>query len=147
MSTFNALDFVLSTLRDHEFALDVLIERLEQSLKTLSETLEKINSSMCMLARATFSCEEWNEFKDVCTGAQIVFYNLSGELKIRAVKDNIIYEFKEPIQSRIEKLRCGVPASFQANINPQELKDFLSRELNIPKEKVIRGTVKFPNIT
>jgi len=100
MSTFNALDFVLSTLRDHEFALDVLIERLEQSLKTLSETLEKINSSMCMLARATFSCEEWNEFKDVCTGAQIVFYDLSGELKIRAVKDNIIYEFKEPIQSR-----------------------------------------------
>ena len=147
MSTFNALDFVLSTLKDHEFALDVLIERLEQALKKLSEILEKIDSSMYTLAGATFSCEEWNEFKEASTGAQAVFYDLSGGLKIKAVKDNIIFEYKEPIQSCTESLRCGIQVRFQANLDPQELKDFLSRELNVPKSRVIRGTVNFSNIT
>ena len=41
MSTFNALDFVLSTLKDHEFALDVLIERLEQALKNYQKSWKR----------------------------------------------------------------------------------------------------------
>ncbi|MEM2939728.1 MAG: hypothetical protein QXU95_05610, partial [Candidatus Bathyarchaeia archaeon] len=60
-----------------------------------------------------------------------------------ALQGNIIYEYREIVPMRMESLQCGVPVRFQTSLDALEIKRILSRELNVPENKIIKGEIYF----
>jgi hypothetical protein len=145
----NALDFVISVLREHESTLDNLIEKLENALKALSPELREAPSkpqpktNIVAKGRVNILCEDWNEFAQTCTSAEKVSFQINEQLRIKALLNNVLYRYEEPIQSNISTTACGIPMSFQPNIEASVTRKFIAKELNIPEERIIRGDISF----
>ncbi|MEM1582011.1 MAG: hypothetical protein QXK89_05825 [Candidatus Bathyarchaeia archaeon] len=162
----NALDFVINVLREHEKNLDALIERLEEIVVGLPATITETSpeaeaerkaaepekapkaieaEKAIKAARAPVSviCENWSDFKEACIGAELVTFHQNGALSVKALQGNIIYEYREMVPTRMESLQCGVPVRFQTSLDALEIKRILSRELNVPENKIIKGEIYF----
>jgi len=150
----NALDFVINVLREHEKNLDALIGRLEEILSGLPTTVaeeeeieekaeEAKREAKAARVPVNILCESWSDFKDACSGAEIIAFNHNGVLSIKALHGNIIYEYREALPTHAGNLQCGVPVRFQTNLDAAEIKKVLSRELNVPESRIIRGEIHF----
>ena len=144
----SAVDFIISVLREHEKNLDSLIEKLDAISKNLSELTasKKKNEATVSYnghANVHITCEDWEEFRELCKEAETFSFHLGNELKIMALHGNTIYEYKEPIPKHIEHLECGVPIYFQAQLNPEKIRRFLLRELNTSDKRIIHGEIQF----
>jgi hypothetical protein len=141
----SALDLVIAVLREHEKTLDSLIEKLENTLKNVSttQTQEKTKTVTSTKRTINFICEEWNEFKKICIGAESISFQWNHELKIKALQGNTIYEYKELIYKHAETMECGIPIKFQPNLDLYEVKRILSKELNVPENRIMRGEIQF----
>jgi hypothetical protein len=145
----NALDLVISVLREHEKTLDSLIENLESVLKNFSATSEKTKTTAAKTIEGVkynvnILCDEWNEFREACTEAEAVSFRLDDKLSIKALQGKITYEYREPIRRHIEIMGCEVPVKFQTHLDPSELRRVLSKELNVPEKRIIQGEISFP---
>ncbi|MEM2110819.1 MAG: hypothetical protein QXX08_02955 [Candidatus Bathyarchaeia archaeon] len=144
----NALDFVISVLREHESALDSLIEKLEDALKRLPSAVEEAPSvekaKPIVKSNVNITCEDWDEFKEASTGAEAVSFRLNNELRLKALLGNIIYNYEESIQRPMGIMGCGIPIKFQPNVEPSNIKRILSKELNVPENRIMRGDIQFP---
>jgi len=130
----NALDFVISVLREHEKALDSIAQKLEEGLKSFRE--------MPKQAFTLFSCVRWSQFKEASEGAEAVSFKLDDELEIRALKGNFIYKYKEAIFGREEEGGCGLLASLKPRLDSEEVRDWTAKELKVPKNRVIEGEIR-----
>jgi len=140
----NALDFIISVLREHEKTLDSLIERLKNISSHLDVNKKSDLQSKCERGSSVrILCEEWEEFKELSREAEVFSFHLGSELKIMALHGNRIYEYKEPILTHIGYLKNGIPIRFQARLDPERIKRFLLKELNISGKKIIRGEIRF----
>jgi len=140
----NALDFVIVALKEHEKTLDSLSNKLEKALKNLSEASGKTKPRVRSNHNVKIICEEWSEFKDACIGAEAVSFQLEDGLRVQALQDNIIYEYREPIPTRIENMRCGIQVKFQAPLKPFDVKRFFLKELNVQDTGIMQGEIQFP---
>jgi len=144
----SAVDFIISVLREHEKNLDSLIEKLDSISKNLSElTVSKKRSAAQVKydghANIHITCEDWEEFRELCREAKTFSFHLDNELKIMALHGNTVYEYREPMPKRTERLECGIPVYFQAQLSPEKIRRFLQRELNALNKKIIRGEIRF----
>ena len=143
----SAVDFIISVLREHEKNLDSLIDKLNSVSKNLLEITSKRKevSQGRYEARGNIyvRCEDWEEFKELSREADVLSFNLDGELKIVALYGNVIYEYRESIPGRTEHLECGVPVYLQAQLSPEKIRKFLLRELKVSEKKIIRGEIRF----
>ena len=144
----SAVDFIISVLREHEKNLDSLIEKLDAISKNLSELTasKKKNETTVSYnghANVHITCEDWEEFRELCKEAETFSFHLGNELRIMALHGNTIYEYKEPIPKHTEHLECGVPIYFQAQLNPEKIRRFLLRELNTSDKRIIHGEIQF----
>jgi len=148
----NALDFVINVLREHEKNLDALIGRLEEILSGLptvaGEKIEKRAEEVQKEIKAArvpvnILCENWSDFRDACSGAEVIAFNHDGVLSIKALHGNIIYEYKETLPTHVGSLQCGIPVRLQTNLDVAEIKKALSRELNVPESRIIKGEIHF----
>ncbi len=145
----NALDFVISVLREHESTLDTLIEKLEDALKALSPELREAPSEpqpktkVVAKARINILCEDWNEFAETCSGAERVSFQIGEQLRVKALLNNVLYRYEEPIQSNISTTACGIPINLQPRIEASATRKFIAKELNVPEERIIRGDISF----
>lgn len=147
----NALDFVIKVLRGHEKSLDSLIGRLKEIIEVFSEEPrtevkaretvigEKERDTAKVLASIT--CSSWSEFKKICSGADVVVFNQDSALNIKAIKGKFIYRYREELPAYTERLRCGIPVRLQAILDFGEIKRVISRELNIPQDRIIKGEI------
>ena len=138
----NALDLVISVLKDHEKTLDSLIEKFENTLKDFSVG-GKAKTVTSTKYNVAIQCEKWSEFRDACRDADAVSFKLDEELEIKAIQGDILYEYVEPVHRRMEIMECGIPAKLQTQLDPSELKRLLSKELNVPENRVIQGKIHF----
>ena len=140
----SALDFIISVLREHEKTLDSLIERLENiSLYLDTNKKNNIRARYERGCNVRILCEEWEEFKELSREAEVFSFHLGNELKIMALHGNRIYEYKEPILTHIGYLKSGIPIRFQAQLDPERIRKFLRKELNISGKKIIHGEIRF----
>ena len=140
----SALDFIISVLREHEKTLDSLVGRLENlSLRLTANKKNDMQSRHEGGGCVRILCENWEEFKELSREAEVFSFHLDGELKIMALQGNRIYEYSEPILNHMGYLRNGIPIRFQAQIDPEEIRKFLLRELNASGKKIIRGKILF----
>jgi hypothetical protein len=137
----NALDLVITVLKEHEKTLDSLIEKLENVLENFPATPEKPKTVPSVKYNVNILCDEWNEFREACIGAEAVSFRLDDKLRIKALQGKITYEFMEPIQRHVEIMGCEVPVKFQTHLDPSELKRVLSKELNVPENRIIQGEI------
>ncbi len=137
----NALDLVITVLKEHEKTLDSLIEKLENALKDFSAVSEKTKAITSARHNVEILCEGWNEFREACTGAEAVSFQLDGKLRIKALQGNIIYEYMESAHRHVKIMECGIPVKFQTYLDPAELKRVLSKELNVPENRIIQGKI------
>ncbi|MEM3194148.1 MAG: hypothetical protein QXH97_04095, partial [Candidatus Bathyarchaeia archaeon] len=116
-----------------------------ETLKTEEKAEEKIEKAP-EVARAPVNiiCESWSDFREACNGAEIVAFHQNGVLSIKALQRNIIYEYREPLPTHVGSLQCGIPVKLQANLDIAEIKKTLSRELNVPENRIIKGEIQFP---
>ncbi|MEM2341529.1 MAG: hypothetical protein QXX94_00500 [Candidatus Bathyarchaeia archaeon] len=149
----NALDFVINVLREHEKNLDALISRLEEILTELStkgeereieEKAETKKAPKAIGVPVNIICESWSDFKDACSGAEVITFHQNNALSIKALQGNIIYEYREALPTHLGSLRCGIPVRLQANLDVSEIKKALSKELNVPESRIIKGEIQFP---
>jgi hypothetical protein len=141
----NALDLVITVLKEHEKTLDSLIEKLEDVLKDFSATSGKTKNPTSIEYNVNIQCDEWNEFKEACIGAEAVLFRLNDKLSIKALQGRITYEYREPIHRNVEIMGCEVPVKFQTHLDPSELKRVLSKELNVPENRIMQGEIRFPS--
>jgi hypothetical protein len=141
----NALDLVISVLKEHEKTLDSLIEKLEDVLKDHSATSEKTKTTTGAKYSVNILCDEWNEFREACIGAEAVLFRLDDRLSIKALQGRITYEYREPIHRHVDIMGCEVPVKFQTHLDPSELKRVLSKELNVPENRIMQGEISFPS--
>ena len=143
----SALDFVLSVLKEHEKNLDSIAEKFEKvanALEKVSGTLEKEEKiPIARVHNVSILCEDWGELAEACQKPEIVCFQLGDELTVKALKGNVIYEYKEHIRGQAQSLECGIPVTFQTRLDPSKVKRFLSRELEIPIQKIVKGEVNF----
>jgi hypothetical protein len=132
------IDFVEAVLKGNEKTLDSLIEKLEGALKNFSQNLENTRNVIVIKNSVIFLCEEWNEFKKACIGAESLSYRCNDQLRVKALQGNVIYEYKEPISNCTEILGCET-------WDPNKVKKVLSKELNVPENRIILGEMQFPH--
>lgn len=142
----NALDFIINVLREHEKKLDSLASKFEGILSGLSALLERrVEEHETNVVRAQVSviCDNWSDFKSACSGAEIVAFNQdSHTLCIKAMNENIVYEYREMLPTYVGSLRCGIPLKCQISLDASEVKRILSRELNVPENRIIEGEIR-----
>jgi len=147
----DVLDFVLNVLKEHEKMLDALTEKFEGVLKNLSAVLEGLKPTpgsetkprAIVKCNINILCEEWGELKEACKRAEVVSFQLDDELRVSALQENIIYEYREAFPKRVESMKCGIPAKFQGSPDQYEVRKFLSRELNVTENKIMKGQMQF----
>jgi len=144
----SALDFVISVLREHEKSLDAIEEKFEKLVSDLSAlTVRKREKAEGARPGGRggihVSCEEWEEFRELCLEPEIVSFQINDILKIKALKDNMIYEYREQIGRHVESLMCGLKVDFHARLDPSKVKKFLSRELKVHENRIIHGDLQF----
>lgn len=141
----NALDFVITVLKEHEKTLDFLIEKLESALKSFPGVSEEAKIVTAAQRSINVQCQEWSEFREACVKAEAVSFRIDGDLEIEALQGSVIYEYKEPTNGHIQTMRCGIPVRFQTHLDPCDVRRVLSKELDVPENRIIRGHIQFPS--
>ncbi len=149
-----ALDFIINVLKEHEKTLDRLIGELGEIAKRLSETgelakrIERIDERMTSVQTelvgligsvsshgetatprsglpVVVKCQRWEDFRSLACGAEAVSFLFKREEKV----------FKT------DALKDGRVLTFDGEFppDPRLLKLWLSKELNIPEEKIFEG--------
>ncbi|MCS7120880.1 MAG: hypothetical protein NZ952_06745 [Candidatus Bathyarchaeota archaeon] len=140
------LDFVISALKEHEKMLDAATRKLEKVFKTISATAEKSEARANAQLKGSLKilCENWDEFKKVGIGATAVTFHINGrELKIQTVRRGMVFEYMVQIPWRFKGVKDGLQYEVEHLLEPAEIREFLSRELRVPAERVIRGEIQF----
>lgn len=143
----NTLDFIINVLREHEKKLDSIASKFEGILSGLSALLgrKKVEEHEAKAVRAQVSvvCDNWSDFRSACSGAEIVAFSQDGyTLSIKAVNENILYEYREILPTYVGSLRCGIPLRCQVSLDVSEVKRILSRELSVPESRIIEGDIR-----
>jgi len=125
------LDFVIGVLREHERALDSVSDRLEKSLKELRQTKRK--SKFVLL-----SCTSWEDFKEVTKRAEAISFRVSPQVTVRALKGSCMYEYAQAPSSEDSRSRKDALPT-----DPEELRNWLSRQLHASKRKILQGELSF----
>jgi len=134
-----ALDFVINVLREHEKALDSVARRLEEELKDLSDVKKGVVSKPSVL----FLCIKWSDFKKASKGSEVISFSLNDELEVRALKDNILYEYKEAVLKRTDSMECGLKGNMKLRLDAEEVRKWLAKELKVPSDRVMEGEIRF----
>ncbi len=111
----DAIDLIVTALKDHEKRLDTLSRRLESICKSLSiyEVYEKIEVEKKEEKRAEPSparkgpsviCNNWNEFRAVSRGAKTVAFEIERNLfHVYSMVNEDVFRYSEDLP--VEKLR------------------------------------------
>lgn len=184
-SKMDAIDLVISVLKDHEKNLDKLIERLTDVLDKREEKHPKEKARPI----GTVECEGWQDFKEKGTGSNLVAFHLeANSLIVEALSEHyllrysedlprIIFHVKKEERNRYSvegyvkgvkkadlkdilslfrgELRCGLQIGVKGSrvdanedefvinvsyeLNREKIKEWLSWELNVPKENIVLG--------
>ncbi|MEM3955667.1 MAG: hypothetical protein QW424_02810 [Candidatus Bathyarchaeia archaeon] len=143
----NTIDFIINVLKEHEKKMDALVSRLERISSVLptivGEGKAERAETKVIRAHVNIICDNWNDFKSLCSGAEIVAFNQDANtLSIKALHENIVYEYRETLPAYAGSLKCGIPLKLQVNIDASETKRILSKELNIPENRIIKGEIQ-----
>jgi len=143
----SALDFIISVLKEHEKTLDSLIGRLENiSSRIVLDANKKSGMQQPRQGGGVcvrIVCENWDEFKELAREAEILSFHFDKKLRIMALHGNRIYEYGEPVLAYTGYLKNGIPVRFQAQLDMEEVRKFLLRELNASGKKIIYGKILF----
>jgi hypothetical protein len=101
----DVIDLIINVLKDHENKLDELVSRLEEAQITSDVSIASQESSMPpqefpkqIKIAVTAVLENWDEFAEKCSGAQLVAYNIAdGFFETSAVTGGIVYIYREEI--------------------------------------------------
>lgn len=124
----DALDLVIGVLKEHEKNLDRLAERLEAVAERLEKAPERPSE---------VRFERWADFRKRCRGAGAVTFE-TGEngLAVSAVSGGRLYRHVISFSRRRERLDCGLEVSTRVHVDSDEVKSWLSRELNVSKKNI-----------
>lgn len=140
----NALDFVINVLKEHEKTLDLLIEKLENALKSFPGVSEEAKMIAAAKRSINVQCEEWTEFREAGLKADAISFRIDGDLEIRALQGNVIYEYRESMNGHVKAMECGISVRFKTQVDPSEVRKVLSRELGVPENRILHGHIQFP---
>ena len=136
------LDFVIGVLKEHERTLDSAVSRLEKNLKELRQT--KRHSKFVL-----FSCTSWEDFREVSKRAEAISFKIEQQVTIRALKGSYMYEYKQASARYTYEYRqtpSVVDSQSKKDALPtdsEELRNWLARQLLVPKKKIIQGELSF----
>ena len=104
----DALDLIITALKDHEKRLDDLYQRLEDivnSLETERRGTEKkderkVESSPTKKAPIVV-CNKWDEFKSRCKGARVVTFEIEENIfHVYSMVDGEVFRYSESLPNR-----------------------------------------------
>jgi tRNA(Ser,Leu) C12 N-acetylase TAN1 len=155
-AALEALDFIINVLKEHEKDLDRLADKIGTTLEKYGETGElttKITDVEGRLARlqnqisdliqiisqpqaqpavtrglpVIVRCRQWQDFKNLATNAETLSYLQKGPdrtFQADAIKNGRVLTYTGPLPP-----------------NSTLLKTWLSKELNLPPEKILEGAL------
>jgi hypothetical protein len=195
----DALDLIITALKEHEKRLDEISHRLEDLSRAQPDDEDKPTKMKEIdrsLRRDSFKtkkeplvvCATWSEFRAASRDANTVAFDIEGRFfNVYSLTDENIMKYKEELPSskiRVteetsgltvdvasleavgqlqsfinRKLKCGLNLrvggsetalteiqflyELKYDLNPLEIKEFLSRELNIPRERIADGRITY----
>ena len=194
----DALDLIISVLRDHEKKLDEVSNRLGGIVNELKAKEAERGREALKGGRVTeiptsrrmplVTYNRWDEFKVRCEGSAITAFQVEkNTFHVYSVSDEEIFGYSESLpkdrimvsegegQYSIEKkyirsiddltflisgrLRCGLNVSIEVSktalpgrksmfeldysFESGKVKEFLSKELNLPRDKIVEGGITF----
>ena len=193
----DALDLIITALKDHEKRLDDISNRLEDLFITLSSEEKSTKTEEYKKGSANFKkepivvCTKWSEFKATCKcvrGAKTVTFGIeenvfqvyssineeiiryteelpNNKLKVTEEDSSFVID-KESLETFDHlnflidrKLKCGLNLLVKSTKNelmekqvlfelsyyldPNEVKEFLSRELGVSKDSIVEGKITY----
>jgi len=128
----SAIDFLVNVIREHEKALDALEEKLEKLVTELTKVKTERVPSTPLVVR----CKRWSEFKDVSVGCDMVVFQIEGGLTVYGLRGSRVTAYSEALPSR---LSCGLEV--RVELNRDEVREWLSRELEVEKTRIVEGEI------
>lgn len=188
----DALDLMITALKDHEKRLDALSQSLTKLLsrrvlekkKIVKEEERRQVPAVKKVPLVIFN--NWNEFKTICQGARVVSLEITdASFDVYSMLDDVVYKYAEQLPKKslrileestffsidkaslenldflhfliTSRLKCGLDIritssktrvlenqflfKFSYDINLDEAKAFLSRELEISKKDIVEGKI------
>ncbi len=153
---FEEISGKMTVLDENINLLGLILERLGELRVNGIVKASGINGPLTRI-----ECNDWETFRSSSQGALIVTFEFSGgEVIVSSVTDLFIFtfsggllEFMEALskakirwRGRACKALDDIPPqmeddSFEATVDPEFFRSFLSSELGMPKEKIIHGRV------
>ena len=103
----DALDLIITALKDHENRLDMISERLEILTNNLAsredETRRSVERRVEPVARskAITRCHNWSEFRDRCTGSLNVSFEFEGNtFNVSVMIDGYVFTYSERLPTK-----------------------------------------------
>jgi len=103
----DALDLIITALKDHENRLDAISERLEILTNSLvsrkDETRRSTDRRVEFVAgsKAITRCHNWNEFRDRCTGSRNVSFVFEEDaFRVSAIINGYIFTYSERLPTK-----------------------------------------------
>lgn len=189
----DALDLIITALKDHEKRLDELYQRLEDIAKNIENKIsgkrgEQKQEQKVVRSTPIIIYNKWEDFKRRCKGASTVTFDISDNMfNIYALVDVEVIKYSENLPNKRlniveeqssflvdkaslsdidlfhllldKRLKCGLTLNVKASrvvlpenrylfeldfsFGSDEVKSFISRELEIPKQNVVEGKITY----
>jgi hypothetical protein len=94
----DVIDLIINVLREHEKSLDALVAKLEEILTSERPIPLPSTAPGPSANRVKVFLRNWSEFRDRCTEASLVAYDLAGDrFQVSALKDETLYFYSETV--------------------------------------------------
>ena len=132
----SAIDFLVNVIKEHEKALDALEVKLEKLVENLTKAKKPMEAALA--APLIIRCKQWSEFKEACTGCDMVIFKVEGAFTVYCLNGARVITYSEAFPS---SLACGLKVKVRMELDRAKVKEWLSRELKVEKSKIIEGEI------
>ena len=119
--------------------LDVFIENLSSIIENIGEFASENGRRL-----AVADCRKWSEFKEVSTGASLVAYetDMWNIFSISSLCREFVFRYSERLPVSQNDMMPGDSVCHKVlNLEPSNLRRWLSKELKVSKDKIVEGNL------
>jgi hypothetical protein len=139
-----ALDFVISVMKEHEKRLDKLALQLEAVVSAFAKTTPMVEPKPevhpAERGWPSLHVSRWQEFRAQTQGARtIAFQVIENILTVSAWVGGMIYIYTERVPLGKVTLECGYESHVSGPVSTDGLRDWLAVELKVKPGKLVEG--------
>ncbi len=143
-SKVEALDFVISVLKEHEKRLDKLANQLETIAASLTRSAPPIErrpeTTVAERTWPSLQVANWREFRARSQGAKTVaFQAIEGVLTVSAWVQGMVHMYTERVPQGRVSFECGYESQLSGSVEAEGLREWLARELSVKPAKIVEG--------